>query len=40
MEPLGRAGLGSLPDTAVITRERQIIEPYFLDIKISKFNKL
>jgi hypothetical protein len=38
--PLGRAGLGSLPETVVITRERQLIEPYFLGIKISKFNQL
>jgi hypothetical protein len=38
--PLGGAGLGSLPETVVITRERQMIETYFVCIKISKFNQL
>jgi hypothetical protein len=32
--PLGGAGLGSLPDTPIITRERQMIETYFLHIKV------
>jgi hypothetical protein len=36
MASLGRAGLESLPDTAVITRERKMIETYFLHIKISR----
>jgi hypothetical protein len=38
--PPGGAGLGSKPDIVVITRERHIIDTNFVEIKISKFNKL
>jgi hypothetical protein len=38
--PPGRAGLGSLPETVVITRERKMIKIGFVRMKVSKFNQL
>jgi hypothetical protein len=34
----GEAGHGSLPETLAITQEQQLIEKYFLHIKVTKFN--